>query len=86
MSERNSIDVDTQQMAATLAIAGSGIALATPDFVAGDLQSGRLVQLFDVVAKSGADYYLGYLESHRLQPKVKAFRVWILKEAEGAKP
>lgn len=81
---RKSIDVDTQQMAATLAIAGSGIALVTPAFVAGDLQSGRLVQLFDIVAESGADYYFAYLETRRLETKVKTFREWILQEAKSA--
>jgi LysR family transcriptional regulator, glycine cleavage system transcriptional activator len=78
---RSSVDVDTQQMAATLAIAGSGIALVSPAFVGDDLKSGRLMKLFDIVAYSGADYYLAYPESRRNSPKTRAFRDWILKEA-----
>jgi LysR family glycine cleavage system transcriptional activator len=78
---RASIDVDTQQMAATLAIAGSGIALVTPAFIPAELEAGKLVQLFDIQAKSGSDYCLAYSESRRNTPKIRAFKDWILKEA-----
>jgi LysR family glycine cleavage system transcriptional activator len=79
--KRPSIDVNTQQMAAILAVAGSGIALVTPGFVSEDLSSGRLVQLFDVTARSGSEYFLAYSESRRNTPKIKAFRDWVLGEA-----
>lgn len=79
---RTSIDVDTQQMAAILAVAGSGIALVSPAFISDDLKSGRLVQLFDISALSGSNYYLAYSERRKSQPKIKHFRDWILKEAE----
>ena len=78
---RASIDVDTQQMAATLAIAGSGIALVTPAFISAELESGKLVRLFDIQPTSGSDYCLAYSESRRNTPKIRAFRDWILKEA-----
>jgi LysR family glycine cleavage system transcriptional activator len=81
---RASIDVETQQMAATLAIAGTGIALISPGFVSDDLKSGRLVQLFDLMGASGSGYYLAYLESRRRQPKIRAFRDWVLAEAKHA--
>lgn len=81
---RTSIDVDTQQMAAILAVSGSGIALVSPAFVKDDLSSGRLIQLFDVMAKSGSNYYLAYSEARRNTPKIRAFREWILKEAGTA--
>ena len=81
---RPSIDVDSQQMAAILAVAGSGIALVSPAFVRDDLSSGRLIQLFDVMAKSGSEYFLAYSESRRNTPKIRAFREWILKEAGTA--
>lgn len=79
--KRPSIDVNTQQMAAILAVAGSGIALVSPAFVGEDMKSGRLIQLFDVMAKSGSEYFLAYSESRRNTPKIRAFREWILKEA-----
>lgn len=79
--KRASIDVNTQQMAAILAVSGSGIALVSPAFVGEDMKSGRLIQLFDVMAKSGSDYFLAYSEARRNTPKIRAFREWILKEA-----
>jgi len=82
--KRTSIDVNTQQMAAILAVAGSGIALVSPAFVGEDMKSGRLIQLFDVMAKSGSDYFLAYSEARRNTPKIRAFREWILKEAGTA--
>lgn len=78
---RPGIEVETQQMAATLAAAGHGVALVTPDFIGDDFKSGRLIQLFDITAKSGSDYYLAYSESRRHHPKIRAFRDWILNEA-----
>jgi LysR family transcriptional regulator, glycine cleavage system transcriptional activator len=81
---RASIDVDTQQMAAILAVAGSGIALVSPAFVSDDLKSGRLIQLFDVMAKSGSEYFLAYSDARRNTPKIRAFREWILGEAGTA--
>jgi LysR family transcriptional regulator, glycine cleavage system transcriptional activator len=79
---RPSIDVNTQQMAAILAVAGSGIALVSPSFVSEELKSGRLIQLFDVMAASGSNYYLAYAEQRKTHPKIRAFRDWILKEVE----
>ena len=81
---RPSIDVNTQQMAAIIAVAGSGIALVSPGFVSEDLKAGRLVQMFDIMASSGSSYYLAYSEQRRNNPKIRAFRDWILKEAEHA--
>jgi LysR family transcriptional regulator, glycine cleavage system transcriptional activator len=78
---RNSIDVDTQQMAAIIAVAGSGIALVSPAFISEDLKSGRLIKIFDISATSGSSYYLAYSENRRTTPKIQAFRDWILKEA-----
>ena len=83
-SNRTSIDVNTQQMAAILAVAGSGIALVSPAFVSEDLKSGRLIQLFDVMANSGSEYFLAYSETRRNTPKIRAFRDWILGEAATA--
>jgi hypothetical protein len=61
-----------------LAVAGSGIALASPAFVSEDMKSGRF---FDVMAKSGLEYFLVYSETRHNSPKIRAFREWILAEA-----
>jgi LysR family transcriptional regulator, glycine cleavage system transcriptional activator len=75
------VDLDTQQMIASVAIAGHGVALVTPGFVADDLKSGRLVQLFDVMGTMGTRYYLLYPESRRNQRKIRVFRDWLLAQA-----
>ncbi len=83
--ERPGIDVENQQMAASVAAAGHGVALVTPGFVGEDLKAGRLVQLFDVLATSGSNYFLVYPEPRRGQPKIATFRDWILEQA-GVRP
>lgn len=62
------------------AIAGHGIAMLSPFFVADDLASGRLVQPFDMLLSDGKTYWLTYPTSRRNTRKIKAFHQW-LKEA-----
>lgn len=81
---RPGIDVETQQMAASVAMAGHGIALITPRFEAGCLASGRLLKLFDITASAGSAYYLVYPHAIRNTRKVRLFRDWVLSEAASA--
>ncbi len=78
---RPGIDVETQQMAARVALAGHGISLVTPGFVQDELDTGRLVRLFDVNANTGSSYYLVYPEETAQRRKIRIFRDWVLKEA-----
>lgn len=78
---RPGIDVETQQMAASVALAGHGIALITPRFEAQGFASGRLVALFDITASTGEGYYLAYPREQRASRKIRLFRDWVLKEA-----
>lgn len=78
---RPGIDVETQQMAASVALAGHGIALITPRFEAQGFASGRLVALFDITASTGEAYYLAYPREQRASRKIRLFRDWVLKEA-----
>ena len=80
---RPGIDVETQQMAASVAVAGHGIALITPRFEADCFASGRLVKLFDIMASAGDGYYLAYPREHRASRKIRLFREWVLAEAQG---
>ena len=50
--------VPTLALAQTPAKPKNGIALVSPGFVNDDLKAGRLVQLFDIMASSGSNYYL----------------------------
>jgi LysR family glycine cleavage system transcriptional activator len=78
---RPGIDVETQQMATRVALAGHGVTLVTPGFVQDDLTAGRLVQLFDMVTTAGLNYYIVYPEAVAQRRKIRLFRDWALAEA-----
>jgi LysR family glycine cleavage system transcriptional activator len=80
------LGLDNQVMEANAAFAGAGIALMTPLFWRQELASGRLVQPFDHVHFPGSSQWLVYPEQRRNQPKIAAFREWLLAAvAEEAK-
>ena len=81
---RPGIDVETQQMAASVALAGHGIALITPRFEAQSFAAGKLVALFDITASTGEGYYLAYPREQRASRKIRLFRDWVLKEAASS--
>ena len=72
------LGLDNQVMEAHAAFAGAGIALMTPLFWRHELASGRLVQPFDHVHFPGTSQWLVYPEPRRNQPKIAAFRTWLL--------
>ena len=78
---RPGVDVETQQMAAVLAAAGHGLAVVHLGFVTQEFKEGKLIQPFDVMASTGFNYYLVYLQTNRLPHKTQLFRDWILAEA-----
>lgn len=78
---RPGIDVETQQMAASVALAGHGIAVITPRFEAQSFAAGRLVALFDITASTGDAYYLAFPREQRNNRKIRLFREWVLAEA-----
>ncbi|MGH8630704.1 MAG: transcriptional regulator GcvA, partial [Burkholderiales bacterium] len=74
------LTLEVQSMLGTAAMAGQGVAMLTPAFFAADIAAGRLVQPFDLVARSESSYWIVYLEERQSSPKVRAFRDWILEE------
>ena len=68
-------------MALQAAMEGQGVALARSAHVGDDLKAGDLVRLFDIDYPSGVSYYLVCPEANKNQPKVAAFRKWLLTEA-----
>lgn len=76
--------MDNQVMEANAAFAGAGVALMTPMFWRPELQSGRLVQPFDHLLVADASQWLVYPENRRTQPKIAAFRDWLLAEVTAA--
>ena len=66
------------------AIDGQGVALARSVMARDDLAAGRLVRLFPPVRlESALAYYVVYRPECIAQPKVAAFRDWLLREALG---
>lgn len=74
------IRLDSQVTEAQAVFAGHGVAMLTPMFWRADLASGRLVQLFPLVACDGRAHWLLYPEHKRNRAKVRAFREWLLRE------
>jgi LysR family glycine cleavage system transcriptional activator len=79
------IRFDTQAMEGNAALAGAGASVLTPMFWRGELAAGRLVQLFALTSFEGPGYWLVYPEYKRNQPKIAAFRDWLLGEVEAEK-
>lgn len=71
-------------MAVTAAVAGQGILLGYSGYIDAELQAGLLVQPFDLQVATGKGYHLVYRKERLGDPRVRAFRDWVLAEASGA--
>lgn len=69
------------------ALEGDAVALVDFAMVANDLAEGRLVQPFDLGIRMAGEfaYYLVYPENAAADPRIVAFREWILEEAAATK-
>jgi LysR family glycine cleavage system transcriptional activator len=65
------------------AIEGLGVALARSALVDDDLADGRLIKPFPLGLPAAAAYYLVHPAGAETLPKVKAFRDWLLGEAQS---
>jgi len=74
------IRLDNQQMMGRAAVEGQGVALLNPPFFAEELKAGRLIQPFPDMLVSPRNYFLVYPRVRQHQPKIQAFRDWILGE------
>ncbi len=64
------------------AIDGQGVALGRSSLVSLDLEAGRLVQPFGPTLPSHYSCYVVSPVATAERPKIKAFRDWLLEEAE----
>ena len=78
------LQLDNQVMEANAVRAGSGIALMTPMFWRMELATGRLVQPFPHIMITDRSQWLVYPEPRRTQPKIAAFREWLLAQVREA--
>jgi LysR family glycine cleavage system transcriptional activator len=71
----------SQTFEASVAIAGHGVAILTPAFYRNEIASGLLTQPFPLVCSDDKTaYWLTYPQTRRHQPKIRAFRDWLLDE------
>jgi LysR family glycine cleavage system transcriptional activator len=73
---------DDSSMLLRSAAAGHGIAMARHLIAMPEIASGDLVRLFDVAVPSRYSYYLVYTEQAFAKPQVRAFRDWLVAEAD----
>jgi len=77
---------DSQVSEGNAALTGTVMAMLSPLFWRNELASGRLVQPFPILSLDGVACWLVYPEHKRNQPKIRAFRDWLLAQiAEEAK-
>jgi DNA-binding transcriptional LysR family regulator len=83
---RAGLRVDTMHMALEAAGRGLGVALGRAPLVDLEIESGRLVRIFDDGVPSGLSYWLVTMEPDLQSQDVKAFRQWLLDELGGSGP
>ncbi len=72
---------DVQAITGQAAVMGQGVALVCPAFFAADIAAGRLVVPFpDLILRTDRSYWLVCSQRRIDEPKIKAFRDWILSE------
>lgn len=76
------IRLDSQMVEGSAALAGQGIAMLDPALWAEELTDGRLVQIGAAIYGQ-ASVWIVCAEHQRNQPKIKAFRDWLVQEADA---
>jgi LysR family transcriptional regulator, glycine cleavage system transcriptional activator len=80
--DSNTLVFGTSSEAVDAAMTGDAVALADSAMVANDLSEGRLVRPFDLSIKVAPEYayFLVYPEAGAADPRIVAFREWMLSE------
>ncbi|MEP9360294.1 LysR substrate-binding domain-containing protein [Sphingomonas sp. KR3-1] len=78
------IRFDSQILDGNAAIAGHGFAILSPPMWQPAIDAGQLVQPLPQVAQYRNSFWLMYAEGKRNQPKIRAFRDWVLEEVRVA--
>ncbi|MBR0554690.1 LysR family transcriptional regulator [Ciceribacter sp. L1K23] len=68
---------ESQDLEASAALAGQGVAIVSPFFFPDELASGRLIQPFDLALQARDPIRLVYPKAKRNQHKIRAFHHWI---------
>lgn len=75
---------DSLNLSVQAAMDGLGVAIGIEAFVRDDLAAGRLVRPFAQSRRSSRPVYLVYSQAKAADPKLVAFRDWMLEEAADA--
>jgi LysR family glycine cleavage system transcriptional activator len=78
------LKLDSMPLVVQAAISGAGVGIGRRQLVEAELQAGRLVTPFDLELPEEAAYYFVAPEATADQPKVVAFRAWLVAEVAGA--
>lgn len=81
LGSRDGPNLGVQILEGKAALADQGVAILSPNLFVSELQSGRLVRLFDLIADGGRAYWLVYPKHHSAMTKVRAFQSWIMSQA-----
>lgn len=80
-AERFGTTLSTEQMDVTAALAGQGIAIASPILFRSEIEAGRLVPAHEAVATDGRSFWLTWPTARDGSAKIRAFRAWLCAEA-----
>lgn len=75
---------ESMEMAVRAAVGGFGVTMADLLLVQDELESGQLVAPFDLVVSEDTGYYLFCQRGRFEEPKIAAFRDWIIAEAKAS--
>lgn len=78
--------IDDQTVILHAAAEGQGVALGRSSLIAEDLEAGRLVKPFELTVLTDLAYHLVYLPDALAQPKVKAFRDFMVDAVRSDDP
>ncbi|KKB11298.1 hypothetical protein VE25_13355 [Devosia geojensis] len=74
---------ESSSMSYSAALHGLGIVMAELEFIAEDLEQGRLQQISDVVAPSGHHFHIAYSRNRYTRPPLQKFRAWLTEQVPG---
>jgi LysR family glycine cleavage system transcriptional activator len=83
MSDGGGLHFHEPSLALQAAADGLGVAMGYLEFVRGDLDSGRLVQPFELSVRHAFSYYLVYPRSRLKADNVRVFAAWVRQEAKA---
>lgn len=83
--DRFGTTLSAEHLDVAAALAGHGIAMASPILFREQIEAGRLVPAHDLVASDGRSFWLAYPMVHKTNIKLARLREWLVAEAEEAR-